>query len=302
MRVRIGYDIEFGVQGPTTLLHMLQLHDDHRGQVIAEHPLRISPPDSTQWYTDVFGNRVGRTVLDADTHVVSLAWQADLEMSQEPDAQCPGARRAPIGDLPFEVLQYLLPSRYCDIDSDLMDVAWREFGGIGTGWDAVMAISDYVHHHVRYDATQASPRHSALDTYRLGAGVCRDFAHLGVALTRALNIPARYVSGYLGDIRAEPIPTPMDFHAWYEVFLEGRWWAIDARHNVPRVGRVAIAKGRDAADVPLTMGFGPMQIRHFEVIADEVAPRPVDHAALLDLASDDVVIRHGDEPVDPEAA
>lgn len=296
MRVRIGYDMEFGVNGPTALLHMLHLYDEH--EVLAERPLAISPAHATQWYTDVFGNRVGRTVISADVHTVALSWQADLDMSDEPDAQAPGAQQLAVADLPVEVLQFLLPSRYCDVDSDLMGLSWREFGALDTGWDRVVAISDWVHRHVRYDSAHASPRHSALDTYRMGAGVCRDFAHLGIALTRALNIPARYVSGYLGDIRAEPIPSPMDFHAWYEVFLDGRWWTIDARHNVPRVGRVAIAKGRDAADVPLTMSFGAMSIRHFEVIAEEVVVEPATRADLVDLASDDVVVR----PAGPEAA
>lgn len=272
MLIRIGFDIDLGLSGPTALVHLLQIHPDHDDAVVEQSELTLTPALPTEHYLDVYGNRCARTRVPAGIERVRLQFSAIVEDSGMPDPQAPSATQHAVEDLPLDTLMYLLPSRYCDVDSELMEFAWREFGHLTPGWARTQAICDHVFGSIRYDGFAASPRHTALDTHRLSAGVCRDFAHLAIALCRALNIPARYVSGYLGDIHVPPLPSPMDFHAWFEVYLDGRWWAFDARHNTPRIGRVALAKGRDAADVPITMVFGTNLIHRFDVVADEISP------------------------------
>jgi transglutaminase-like putative cysteine protease len=168
-------------------------------------------------------------------------------------------------------LQFLLPSRYCEVDSELLAFAWQEFGAIAPGWDRVRAICDFVHRHRSFDYKTARPTRTALDAFREKVGVCRDFTHLAVTLCRCMNLPARYTTGYLGDIGVPPAPSPMDFSAWFEVFLGDRWYTFDARHNERRIGRIVMARGRDAGDVPITMCFGPSSLVRFDVITEEVA-------------------------------
>ena len=176
-------------------------------------------------------------------------------------------------------LEFLLPSRYCEVDSELMDFAWRTFGQTKPGWQRVQAICDFVHSHLRFDYQQSSRRsHRACDGFRERVGVCRDFTHLAITLCRCMNIPARYATGYLGDIGVPADPNPMDFSAWFEVFLQGRWYTFDARHNRRRIGRVLIGLGRDAADVPITMAFGKQSLEVFRVLTEEI----VDFAAISD--------------------
>ena len=173
-------------------------------------------------------------------------------------------------DLPVETLQFLLPSRYCDFDADLLIFAWNQFRFSAPGWQRVQAICDFVHNHLRFDYGSARPTRTALNAFNERLGVCRDFTHLAVSLCRCMNIPARYVTGYLGDIGIPPVPYPMDFSAWFEVYLGDRWYTFDARHNTPRIGRIVIARGRDAADVPITMVFGANTLQRFEVTTFEV--------------------------------
>ncbi len=185
------------------------------------------------------------------------------------DPVAPNAKQIPVQDLPPDVLVYLLSSRYCEVER-LLDVAWGLFGGTPEGWGRVQAICDWVHGNVRFDYLSARPTKTAYDVYAERAGVCRDFSHLALTFCRCLNIPARYATGYLGDIGIPPQPYPMDFSGWFEAYLDGRWYTFDARHNVPRIGRVLMAYGRDAVDVALTTSFGTTRLEKFAVWTDEV--------------------------------
>src|ERR1700736_578624 len=169
-----------------------------------------------------------------------------------------------------DALEFLLPSRYCEVDSELTDFAWRSFWQTRPGWGSVQAICDFVHGHFQFDYQQDRSDRTALDAFRERVGVCRDFAHLAITLCRCLNIPARYATGYLGDIGVPPAPDPMDFSAWFEVYLQGRWYTFDARHNRRRIGGVLIGLGRDASDVPITMSFGSAHLTRFCVITEEI--------------------------------
>jgi transglutaminase-like putative cysteine protease len=189
--------------------------------------------------------------------------------SGKPDDIAPEAIQHPVEHLPDEVLPFLLGSRYCDTDK-LSNLAWPLFGNTPPGWARVQAIVDFVHGHIRFDYQKADDTRTAHDGHAQREGVCRDFAHLAIALCRCMNIPARYCTGYLGDIGIPPVPYPMDFSAWFEAFLGGRWYTFDARHNAPRIGRIVMARGRDAADCALTTTFGRAPLAHFEVHTDEV--------------------------------
>jgi len=187
----------------------------------------------------------------------------------EPDPVPTHAMQHPVEELPTGCIPYLLPSRYCEVDL-MVEQAWELFQHTAPGWERVAAVLDWVHQNVRYGYEFARPTKTATEVFDERAGVCRDFQHLAITFCRALNIPARYVSGYLGDIRVPPLPTPMDFHAWFEVYLGGRWYPVDARHNTPRIGRIIMARGRDAADTALTTTFGVTTLVDFQVWAEEV--------------------------------
>jgi transglutaminase-like putative cysteine protease len=187
-----------------------------------------------------------------------------------PDLQVWSAPQAYVQDLPQEVLQFLLASRYCEVDSELKDLAWSLFSQTTPGWPRVQAICDFAHRHIRFDYQQARATRTALEAYRERVGVCRDYMHLAITLCRCLNIPARYCTGYLGDIGVPPVAYPMDFSAWFEAYLGGQWYAFDARNNTPRIGRVLMARGRDAADVAITTSFGVNRLHSFKVWTDEV--------------------------------
>ncbi len=188
-----------------------------------------------------------------------------VEDSGRPDPQVWGVYHHRVQELPDDVLVFLLPSRYCEVDSELKEAAWATFGRGPAGWPPVLAVCDYVHRHIRFDYLQARANRTALVAFREWVGVCRDYTHLAVTLCRCLNVPARYCTGYLGDIGVPPDPSPMDFSAWFEAYLGGRWHAFDARHNTPRVGRVLIARGRDVADMALTTAFGVNRLEAFQV-------------------------------------
>ena len=209
------------------------------------------------------------TRLEAPAGLITFENRFKIYDSGQPDEIPPSRELTPIPSLPDEVLLYLVASRYCDSDA-LANFAWSKFQNISGGYARVQAICDYVHQHIRFSYPEASPTRSASDAMRERVGVCRDFAHLSIALCRAMNVPARYCTGYLGDIGVPVDPNPMDFSAWFEVFLDGRWYTMDARHNHPRIGRIVMCRGRDAADVAISTAFGTATLAHFEVVTDEV--------------------------------
>jgi transglutaminase-like putative cysteine protease len=279
MLVQSEFDIQFQLPASTVMVAMLHLDPSIDLQVRAgnhlavEHINEFAEPNGgsgmvieTREYFDNFGNRCTRFVAPAG--LLRLSGMNIVEMDDQPDPSGETARQTPIEELPDGVLQFLLPSRYCEVDR-LQAVAQDLFGSLASGWQRAAAIRDWVHQHLCFDYMAARVTKTALDVFDEQVGVCRDFQHLAITLSRCQNIPARYVTGYLGDIRW-PYSGPGDFSAWYEVWLEGRWWTMDARHNEPRVGRVLMAKGRDAADVAITTSFGEATLRHFWVESNEV--------------------------------
>jgi len=273
MLINIGFDITLGVTAPTALLYMLRVHPSRQADLLAPESLQVWPNLQRDEYIDGFGNNCGRLIVPLGVSSVTLTNRATINDSGALDAVDYNAFQLEAKDLPISTLQFLLPSRYCEVDSELMQFAWARFGNTPLGAARVQAICDFVHQHIRFDYQCARPTRTALDGYRERVGVCRDFTHLAVTLCRCMNIPARYVTGYLGDIGVPVMPSPMDFSAWFEVFLGDRWFTFDARHNARRIGRVVMAKGRDAGDVPITMGFGQQQLTQFHVITDEVTPQ-----------------------------
>jgi transglutaminase-like putative cysteine protease len=267
LHVRVGCQFDFEASGPTPLVAQILPHPDDP-QTIAWARLRLEPDVPVHEYRDGFNNRCLRLVVPEGG--VTLRWDALLEISAEPDPIRTDAWQTGVEGLPDETLSFTLPSRYVESDK-LANEAWELFGGTPTGWARVQAICDWIHTRIQYRAASTTPRTTALDVFLQRYGVCRDFAHLGVAMCRAVNIPARYVFGYLGDIRIDPTPGLMDFHSWFEAWLGDRWHTFDARHNHPRIGRVPIGRGRDAADVALVTQYGPAQLVRMEVWSDEVS-------------------------------
>ena len=229
--------------------------------------LRLEPEVPVETFADTFGNICSRFVAPAG--MVRLYSSTLIEDSGREDETSEEAQEVPVGQLPAEFLQYLLASRYCEVDL-LSNTAHELFGSFAPGWTRVKAICDWVQEKVRFGYSFARSTKTALDVYTERMGVCRDFQHLAITFCRGLNIPARYVTGYLGDIGVPAAPYPMDFSAWFEAYLDGRWWTFDARHNRPRVGRVVMATGRDAVDVAITTSFGSAALKSFEVTTDEV--------------------------------
>jgi transglutaminase-like putative cysteine protease len=262
MLIRIGYDLTFQVPSRTAMLLMLYVHPSQAPWLREADRVQVEPDAPVEEFTDVFGNRCGRLV--AAPGKLRLSNMTLIEDSGAADAVRPEARQHPIEALPPKVLPYLLGSRYCEVD-DLTPVAWSLFGRTPLGWPRAQAICDWVHQNIRFGYEFANPTKSARDVYRERAGVCRDLNHLALTFCRCLGIPARYVTGYLGDIGVPRSPAPMDFSGWFEAYLGGRWYTFDARHNAPRIGRVAMARGRDAVDVAFTTSFGPTNLESFEV-------------------------------------
>jgi transglutaminase-like putative cysteine protease len=216
-------------------------------------------------YLDHYGNRCERFQLPAGASHVS--YEAHLILTHPDDLIEPDAPEVPVGALPDDVFNFIMPSRFC-LPDELGHEAWQRFGDLAPGWGRVQAIVDYVHNHLEWVSGTSNPWTTAADAYRAGQGVCRDFAHLAITFCRALNIPARYVFGYIPTIGVPPPPEPMDFAAWFEVYLDGRWHTFDARNNTPRIGRVVVGRGRDAVDVALITSFGPLTLTGFEVRAE----------------------------------
>jgi transglutaminase-like putative cysteine protease len=270
MLIRLGYDIELENMQPLTIVAVLNVHPSRTADLVEPDELQISPECRREDYTDSFGNRCVR--ISAPQGSFRL-WNSTLiRDSGEPDAVDWNARQIPVDELPPETLQFLLASRYCEVDR-LSSLAWQLFGNTQEGWPRVRAICEWVHQNTTFGYAFARPTMSALDVSMERQGVCRDFQHLAITLCRAMHIPARYATGYLGDIGVPPAG-PMDFSAWFEAFLGGRWWTFDARHNQPRIGRVLMATGRDAADVAITTSFGRSLLNRFLVVTDEVIEAP----------------------------
>jgi transglutaminase-like putative cysteine protease len=273
MLIRIGFEMVFEVPAPAPMLLMLGLRPEREASVRRPGGLRVEPDAPVQSYTDGFGNQAARLLAPAGRLI--LRDDLIVEDNGLPDPVATNAKQIPVQDLPPDVLVYLLSSRYCEVDR-LLDVAWGLFGGTPEGWGRVQAICDWVHGNVRFDYLSARPTKTAYDVYAERAGVCRDFSHLALTFCRCLNIPSRYATGYLGDIGIPPQPYPMDFSGWFEAYLDGRWYTFDARHNIPRIGRILMAHGRDAADVALTTSFGTTRLEMFTVWTDEVSAGELD--------------------------
>ena len=270
MLIRLGYDIQFDVPAPLAYVAQLRVHPSRAADLLEPDVLHVEGDDgspiATHEYSDMYGNICTR--FTAPRGHLRL-WNSTLvQDSGQPDVVVREAREIPPQDLPDDVLRYLLSSRYCEVDL-LSTVALDLFGSISPGWDRVEAVCTWVNSKVTFGYHLARPTKTALDVFTERGGVCRDFQHLAVTFCRCLNIPARYVAGYLGDIGV-PFTTAMDFSAWFEAYLDGRWWTFDARHSRPRIGRVLMATGRDAADVAFLTSFGGSTLTKFEVTSDEV--------------------------------
>lgn len=292
MLIKSQYDIQFQIPFQTPMVALLHVHPSLEPRLttpdrLSVDQLRSASGDAAtlqlaaEEYIDSFGNRCSRFV--APPGIIRLSGTNILNASDDPDPQGAGLAQTPVEQLPAETLQFLLPSRYCQVDQ-FVGIAQDLFGATTPGWERAAAIRDWVHNKVRFDYSSARSTKTAMDVFTERVGVCRDFQHLALTLTRCMNIPARYVTGYLGDIRA-PFGGPGDFSAWYQVWLGDHWLDMDARHNAPRYGRILMATGRDAADVAITTSFGVANLKHFSVESNEVDaagnPVPLPPAAAI---------------------
>ena len=267
MQIRVGFEIVYDTPKPTPMILSLNVHFTRVSDLIGRDDLTFDPPVPMTAYRDSFGNWCTRIV--APTGRTRITADVVVNDSGLVDAIVPDARQVAVQDLPEETLLFLLGSRYCETDR-LSEIAWSLFEHAPTGWGRVQAICNYVHRHITFGYEHARMTRTALEAYYDGTGVCRDYAHLAVAFCRCMNIPARYCTGYLGDIGVPKTDAPMDFAAWFEAFLDGHWYTFDARNNCPRIGRVLIARGRDAADVALSNAFGLNTLNTFRVWTDEI--------------------------------
>jgi transglutaminase-like putative cysteine protease len=267
MKIHAGYDITYDCPQPTPMILALSVHPSRMPDVVGPHRIGFDPPIPVREYSDGFGNLCHRIVAPAGRLTISTRF--DVMDSGAPDLVAPDAQQVPVDQLPDEALVFLLASRYCETDR-LSDLTWSLFGGVEQGWARVQAICDYAHERIRFGYEHADVFRTAFSGNNDRVGVCRDYAHLAVALCRCMNIPARYCTGYLGDIGVAPVDAAMDFSAWFEVYLGNRWYTLDARHNTPRIGRILMARGRDATDVAITTTFGPCSLVGFNVVTDEV--------------------------------
>jgi transglutaminase-like putative cysteine protease len=276
MLIRLGYDIQFNLSCSVPIVALLNVHPSRKHDLLEPDEIRTDPMLPVSSYIDSFGNRCARFV--APPGRLKLTNSTLIHDPGKPDPVNRSAREIAVGDLPNGVLTYLLSSRYCEVDR-LSNVAFELFGDAKPGWARVAAICDWVHKKVTFDYHQTRPTKTALDVFTERVGVCRDFQHLAITFCRAMNIPARYATGYLGDIGV-PVDGAMDFSAWFEAYLEDRWWTFDARHNVPRIGRVLMATGRDASDVAITTSFGQANLSYFFVVAQEETNAPATEPVL----------------------
>ena len=267
MQIRFGYELNYDVPQPTPMILTLNVHHSRVSDLVGPDHMKTTPSVPTTAYRDGFGNWCTRLVAPPGHFRVTA--DATINDSGQREPVVPSAIQHPVPQLPEETLVFLLGSRYCETDR-LSETAWKLFSGTPLGWARVQAICDFVNRHIQFGYEFANPTKTAWEVYLDRKGVCRDFAHLAVALCRCLNIPARYCTGYLGDIGLPPPYAPMDFAGWFEAYLGGSWHTFDPRNNVPRIGRVLIARGRDAADVAITTTFGPNTLQSFRVWTDEV--------------------------------
>ncbi|MBL8698192.1 MAG: transglutaminase family protein [Alphaproteobacteria bacterium] len=269
MRIHFGCELQLVCDQPTPVTLLMTVRPERRRRLITPDRVALRGGTTRKEFIDAFGNLATRAVLAAGRRHV-LRVDGIIRDGGKPDPVRPSARQVPIAAIPDEVMPYLMSSRYCEVDL-LSDFAWKRFAATPPGWPRVQAICDFVHRHVAFGYPHARATRSAAQALQEKVGVCRDFAHLAVALCRAMGIPARYTTGYLGDIGVPPAPCPMDFSAWFEAWLEGGWFAFDARHNTPRIGRIPIAHGRDATDVAFVTSFGAHRMLGFKVWTDELA-------------------------------
>jgi len=272
MQIGVGYELIYDCPQPTPMLLMLNVHYTRISDMVVPDHLMTSPSIPFSAYRDGFGNWCNRIVAPAGQ--TRLSANGIVKDTGEPDVVKSEAPQHAVEALPDEALVFLLGSRYCETDR-LSDIAWSLFGNTPLGWTRVQAICDYVHQHIAFGYEHARATRTAWEAYCDRTGVCRDFAHLAVAFCRCMNIPARYCTGYLGDIGVPASDAPMDFSAWFEAYLGGRWFTFDARHNIPRIGRVLIARGRDAADVAISTTFGPNMLSSFTVVTEEITPAEI---------------------------
>ncbi len=267
IKIRVGYEMIYDFPQATPMIMVLGTHFTRASDVITPDFLTTTPPVPITPYRDMFGNWCSRMV--APPGRIRLFADGLVRDSGVPDVAVPSAIQHAVEDLPPDTLVYLLGSRYCETDR-LSDIAWKQFENTAPGWARVQAICDFVHHRITFGYEHARATMTAFEVYNEGKGVCRDYAHLAITLCRCMNIPARYCTGYLSDI-GTPKPWVGDFAGWFEAYIGGHWHMFDPRNNVPRIGRVLIAQGRDASDVPITQTFGPNELISFKVWTDEVA-------------------------------
>ena len=269
MKIKIGYELDYVCPQPTPMILTLNVHYSRVADLLGPDHVITRPSLPITGYRDGFGNWCTRLV--APTGLLRISTEAIIQDSGEPDASEPNAIQHAVQDLPSDTLLFLLGSRYCETDR-LSEIAWGLFANTPPGWARVKAISDFVHAHIEFGYEHARATKTALEAFHERRGVCRDYTHLAIAFCRCMNIPARYCTGYLGDIGI-PVPEVVpagDFSAWFEAYVGGRWYVFDPRNQIPRIGRVLIAIGRDAADVPLSNAFGPNELVRFSVWTDEV--------------------------------
>jgi transglutaminase-like putative cysteine protease len=266
MLIRLGFEIRYRFPQPTPMLVTLNLHDSRRADIAIAQELLLTPGVPLHQYHDGFGNICTRFVAPAGT--MTLFSDAVVRDTGNTDDVALGAQQVPVPQLPDDTLVYLLGSRYCETDK-LVEQAWSLFGNTPLGWGRVQAICDYVHQRITFGYQFANATKGAAQALEEGRGVCRDYAHSAIALCRCMNIPARYCTGYLGDIGVPYSDAPMDFSAWFEAYLDGRWYTFDARHNTPRIGRVLVARGRDASDAAISNTFGVNTLESFVVWCKE---------------------------------
>jgi transglutaminase-like putative cysteine protease len=267
MKLRTGYELTYAFPQPTPVILVVNVNESRVADIIVRDDLVTEPHTPIVAYRDLFGNRCHRILAPAGQ--LRLTTDAVVEDSGQPDEVGWAAGQATVQDLPQDTLLYLLGSRYCETDL-LSETAWQLFAGTGPGYARVQAICDFVHRHITFDYQQARATRSASEAFHERVGVCRDYAHLAIAFCRCMNIPARYCTGYLSDIGTPKPYPPGDFAAWFEAWIGGRWYLFDPRNNEPRIGRVLMAQGRDAADVAIATTFGPNSLQTFRVWTDEI--------------------------------
>ena len=267
MKIRVGYELVYDFPQPTPMILVLGTHLTRASDVVVPDYLTTDPAVTISPYRDSYGNWCSRLVAPAGR--MRLSGDGVVRDSGLPDVVAPSAPQHAVEDLPAETIVYLLGSRYCETDR-LSDIAWQLFAQTAPGWARVQAICDYVHNHITFGYQYARPTKTAREAFDERNGVCRDYAHLGITFCRCMNIPARYCTGYLGDIGVPPVDAPMDFAGWFEAYLGGRWYTFDPRNNTPRIGRILIGQGRDASDVPISHTFGPNTLVSFKVWTDEI--------------------------------